>query len=191
MADWSPTNNSLELLEFTNHNRTISVVETSTKQYQIHSVSYTTSNGITFDDLVITSSTKSFNFRSLFEYAVNRRVLLMEHNDFNSPTVNLGEVNNIKFIPPETSSSYQFDNPDDSMTVYFHIKGLQRDGTQGTSGDGTSTTIIWSNWYSWEDTYNVIVETNFNKHIQLIRQAVKQQQYVQNLKGTPQYPNID
>lgn len=190
MAEWIPTNNSLELLEFTHHNRTIAVVETPIKEYQIQNVTYTTSNGIEFDDMQIRWGKTAFTFDSLFEYAVNRVVQYIKHNDFASDKVDYEQVENIKWIPESSSANYNYHNPDDSMQVYFHVTGLQRDGVESSSGDGTTSTIIWSSWYDWSDTYTITIETNFNKHMQLIRNSIKKQHYVINLEGNTQYPNI-
>ena len=158
-------------LEFSNISQTVSIPNTSTDEYKITSVTYKTNTGIVWNDMVITTSGNSFNYKCRFEYAVPRKVYYVMLSD-DLMVLTKHSVNNIVDLPENYTSVYQVDNQAESMTVTFTVNGQERHATQSTDSSGQST-YNWSNWYSFTTTFITTITTNMDKHMELIRAAVK------------------
>lgn len=178
-ATYSPS--SVTHTEFTYTSNTITVVNTASDQYKINSVSYTTSNGITFDDLQITFNNNTWQYTSNFENAVNRFVKYIILAD-DHKSISDHSVNNLKFLPEIYDNLYYSAIPDESMTVTFHIVGETRSYSETSSGDSSgSSSGVWSAWTPWSDDFTITIETNLNKHVELIQKACNNQRFVRNI----------
>lgn len=195
MADYSPSNNSLEHLEFTNIIQSIAIVNQELHQWKVQQITgYSTSNGVTFPDLKFTVSdpvngSQSWSYSSLFEYAVNRHVYYTVLSD-DQLSLSYGDVNNLTKLPEVYDNLYKSDPPAESMTVTMHLKGLQRTGHESTSTDSQgnpTTTIVWSPWSDWTDNYTITITTNLDKHMQLLQHAIQQQRFVKNSPVAPEW----
>lgn len=168
-------------LEFTNTNQTITIPNTNVDQYQINSVSYKSSDGVIFDDMKITTSGNSFKYSSTFQYAVPRKVYYsMLSSD--QMTVTKHTVNNIVDLPKNYTAIYQVDNPTESSSVTFTVKGQQRHATESTDSITGQVTYNWGPWSSFTTTYTITLTTNMDKHMELIKNAVQNGQLVKNLQ---------
>ena len=195
MATYSPSNNSLEHLEFTNITQSIAIVNQELHQWKVQQITgYSTSNGVTFPDLKFTVSdpvngSQSWSYSSLFEYAVDRHVYYTVLSD-DQLSLSYGDVNNLTNLPEVYDNLYKSDPPAESMTVTMHLKGLQRTGHESTSTDSQgnpTTTIVWSPWGDWTDSYTITITTNLDKHMQLLRHAIQQQRFVKNSSVPPEW----
>lgn len=195
MADYSPSNNSLEHLEFTNITQSIAIVNQELHQWKVQQITgYSTSNGVTFPDLKFTVSdpvngSQSWSYSSLFEYAVDRHVYYTVLSD-DQLSLSYGDVNNLTNLPEVYDNLYKSDPPAESMTVTMHLKGLQRTGHESTSTDSQgnpTTTIVWSAWSDWTDSYTITITTNLDKHMQLLQHAIQQQRFVKNSTIKPEW----
>lgn len=188
MAEYSPTNNSIQHVEFTDITQTIAINDQELHQWRIDEVTgYSTSNGVTFDDLVITVlGSKSFQYSSKFEYAVNR---VVHYNILADDQSSLSEYNvfNVYYLPDVYDNLHTSEPPDQSMTVTFHIVGQQRTGSTSTDEQTGQTTTHWTNWTDWSDDYTITITTNNTKHAQLIREACANQRFVKNSVYKPQW----
>lgn len=174
MAEWNPENGTFETDEFVFVSQTVTAINTTTNEYRIDTVDYRTSNGVEFEDMVITIAGNSFTFSTKFEYAVDRIVdYVIQENDYQIDYLD-ETVDNIKKLPENVSSCYYFHNPEPSIIVYFDVVGQQR-----TSLDGYQ----WSAWFDWAETYTIEVFTNWDIHQQLVIKAVENQGFVIRLKG--------
>lgn len=191
MASYSPPNSTVEHLEFTNIRQTIAIADEELHQWKVQQVTgYSTSNGVRFDDLQFyvddpVNGSKSWTYTSMFEYAVNRHLKYDIVSDDQTYLI-YGEVNNIPELPEIYDNLYHSDPPAESMTVTMNIAGLQRTGSEQTTGgdpetgEGGTTTIVWGNWYQWNDTYTITITTNYTKHAELIQKACQEQRFVKN-----------
>ena len=195
MATYSPSNNSLEHLEFTNITQSIAIVNQELHQWKVQQITgYSTSNGVTFPDLKFTVSdpvngSQSWSYSSLFEYAVDRHVYYTVLSD-DQLSLSYGDVNNLTNLPEVYDNLYKSDPPAESMTVTMHLKGLQRTGHESTSTDSQgnpTTSIVWSPWGDWTDSYTITITTNLDKHMQLLRHAIQQQRFVKNSSIKPEW----
>lgn len=168
-------------LEFTNTNQTITIPNTNVDQYQINSVSYKSSDGVIFDDMKITTSGNSFKYSSAFQYAVPRKVYYSMLS-VDQITVTKHTVNNIVDLPKNYTAIYQVDNPADSSSVTFTVKGQQRHATESTDSITGQVTYNWGPWSSFTTTYTITLTTNMDKHMELIKNAVQNGQLVKNLQ---------
>lgn len=202
MASYSPANGTVEHLEFTDIHNTISIADEKLHQWLVQQVTgYDTSNGIRFDDLTFSvpdpeNGSKSWSYSSLFEYAVNRVLrYVIYHEDTNS--LEYGEVDNIPKLPPRYDSIYVSLPPDPEMQVTMHLTGLQRTGTEQSSGGdssdsggGSGTTISWGPWVPWSDDYTITITTSLEKHLELLQRAIEQQTFVKNSPTKPDWPSL-
>lgn len=198
MADYSPTNNSIEHLEFTDTTQYVAIVNQELHQWKVQKITgYSTSNGVEFPDLVFSVSdpingSQGWSYSSRFEYAVNRLVRYVVVSD-DQTTLTCGEVNNITKLPEVYDNLYYSAVPDPSMTVTMHLQGLQRTGTKSTvgedsdSGQGGTEVIHWSAWGPWEDSYTITITTNMDKHREVLQAAVMQQRFVKNSPTKPEW----
>lgn len=195
MANYSPSNNSLEHLEFTNITQSIAIVNQELHQWKVQQITgYSTSNGVTFPDLKFTVSdpvngSQSWSYSSLFEYAVDRHVYYTVLSD-DQLSLSYGDVNNLTNLPDVYDNLYKSDPPAESMTVTMHLKGLQRTGHESTSTDSQgnpTTSIVWSPWGDWTDNYTITITTNLDKHMQLLQHAIQQQRFVKNSSIAPEW----
>ena len=195
MATYSPSNNSLEHLEFTNITQSIAIVNQELHQWKVQQITgYSTSNGVTFPDLKFTvgdpvNGSQSWIYSSLFEFAVDRHVYYTVLSD-DQLSLSYGDVNNLTNLPEVYDNLYKSDPPAESMTVTMHLKGLQRTGHESTSTDSQgnpTTTIVWSPWGDWTDSYTITITTNLDKHMQLLRHAIQQQRFVKNSSVPPEW----
>ncbi len=177
---FTPPSGTLEYTEFTGANDTVSVADTPTKEYSISEVTYHTSNGMTFPDMILTHTQKSFHYNSTFDYAVDRVVDFTVQKDDYDKNYKVLSVNNISKLPPDLSSGHYFHNPIEYITVYFEVSGLQRDAS--VSGEGEYAQTSWGSWYSWSETYTVSVYTNWDVHQQLVLQTVENQGFIKRLQ---------
>lgn len=195
MANYSPSNNSLEHLEFTNITQSVAIVNQELHQWKVQQITgYSTSNGVTFPDLKFTvndpvNGSQSWSYSSLFEYAVDRHVYYTVLSD-DQMSLSYGDVNNLTNLPEVYDNLYKSDPPAESMTVTMHLKGLQRTGHESTSTDSQgnpTTSIVWSGWSDWTDNYTITITTNLDKHMQLLRHAIQQQRFVKNSTIKPEW----
>ena len=195
MATYSPSNNSLEHLEFTNITQSIAIVNQELHQWKVQQITgYSTSNGVTFPDLKFmvgdpVNGSQSWSYNSLFEYAVDRHVYYTVLSD-DQMSLSYGDVNNLTNLPEVYDNLYKSDPPAESMTVTMHLKGLQRTGHESTSTDSQgnpTTTIVWSPWGDWTDSYTITITTNLDKHMQLLQHAIQQQRFVKNSSVPPEW----
>lgn len=195
MADYSPSNNSLEHLEFTNITQSVAIINQELHQWKVQQITgYSTSNGVTFPDLKFTVSdpvngSQSWSYSSLFEYAVDRHVYYTVLSD-DQLSLSYGDVNNLTNLPEVYDNLYKSDPPAESMTVTMHLKGLQRTGHESTSTDSQgnpTTSIVWSPWSDWTDNYTITITTNLDKHMQLLQHAIQQQRFVKNSTIKPEW----
>ena len=195
MANYSPSNNSLEHLEFTNITQSVAIVNQELHQWKVQQITgYSTSNGVTFPDLKFTvndpvNGSQSWSYSSLFEYAVDRHVYYTVLSD-DQMSLSYGDVNNLTNLPEVYDNLYKSDPPAESMTVTMHLKGLQRTGHESTSTDSQgnpTTSIVWSGWSDWTDNYTITITTNLDKHMQLLRHAIQQQRFVKNSSIKPEW----
>lgn len=195
MADYSPPNNSLEHLEFANITQSVAIVNQELHQWKVQQITgYSTSNGVTFPDLKFTVSdpvngSQSWSYSSLFEYAVDRHVYYTVLSD-DQLSLSYGDVNNLTNLPEVYDNLYKSDPPAESMTVTMHLKGLQRTGHESTSTDSQgnpTTSIVWSPWGDWTDSYTITITTNLDKHMQLLQHAIQQQRFVKNSSVAPEW----
>lgn len=178
-ATYTPS--SVTHTEFTYTSNTITVVNTASNQYRINSVSYTTSNNVMFDDLKITTNQNTWQYTSNFANAVNRFVKYIILAD-DHKSISDHSVNNLKFLPKIYDNLYYSAIPDESMTVTFHLVGETRSYSETSSGDSSgSSSGVWSAWTPWSDDFTITIETNLDKHVELIQKACDNQRFVRNL----------
>lgn len=198
MADYSPTNNSLEHLEFTYTTQYVAIVNQELHQWKVQKITgYSTSNGIAFPDLAFTVSdpidgSQGWSYSSKFEYAVNRHVKFDILSD-DKKSLTYDSVDNVVWLPEIYDNLYYSAVPDDSMTVTMYLKGLQRTGSKSTvggdpdTGHGGTEVINWGAWGPWEDSYTITITTNMDKHMEIIRDCVSKQRFVQNSTIKPEW----
>lgn len=192
MGNYSPPNNSIEHLEFTDITQTVSIADLELHQWRIDEITgYSTSNGTSFDDLTWEVTSKSFTYHSLFEYAVFRKVYYTTVTEDETDLI-FGTAKNIPLLPPDYDVLYKSDVPDSSITVTFNIVGQQRTGTEQSTGDsgdggGSGTTIVWSSWYDWADTYTITITTNIDRHCKLLQQAAQNGIFCKNSPLQPEW----
>ena len=186
MASYSPPKGSITHLEFTNTNQSVSVVNEELQQYRINNVTYRTSNGIRFDDFVLNvTGTRTWNYKALLKYAVDRSIHYSTLSA-DQKSITKHRVNNVVDLPKDYQVAFRFENPAESMNIIFDIVGETRIGHHYSNPDTGSSYIQWSDWHGWSDTYTVTVETNINKHCQIIRQVVLEGKFCQNSPIKPE-----
>lgn len=170
MATFSPSNNTH--LEFNNTNQTVTLVHDGTNEYTIQNVSYVHENNVIFDDMKILWSGNSFTYKTQFANAVNRKAYYTIVRDQEKGLVK-ETVDNLANLPEGYEALYQVDNPATSTIVTFTVDGLTRHLETSTDSTTGTTTEQWSEWSPFPTQYyNVEIETNFDKHMQLVREYV-------------------
>lgn len=160
-----------EHVEFDATNQTVSVVEPADLQFEIQNVTYHHELDMTFSDMVISVSSKSFRYSTHYEFAVRRKTYYsLQPDEF---TLTTHSVETIQDLPDDYQAVYQVNNPPSYTTVTFTINGRER--TVSTTTDPTTgqTQTSYGAWYAKTYTWTDRVSTNFTRHCQMIAEVVK------------------
>ena len=183
MAILSPS--STEHLEFSNNSQTVSVINTESDQYSITNVTYKHENNVKFNDLNPTWSSLSFSYRSTFDNAVDRRVYyVIESKDHSE--LEKYYVNNFYDLPNDYDAVYKVDNPQESTKVVFTVSLNHRYKITSTDSVTGETIERWSDWTPTSPaSFVATIETNLQKHMELVRYYVTKGKYAQQSSAKP------
>lgn len=152
--------------------QTVSLIsdEGNNEEYVIENVTYTTSNGVKFDDLTLSWDGNIFTYSSKFEWAVNTPCYYFIQKDHNpNNPIEYKQAVNFKELPPDYDVLYKVGDPDPSMTITFEVMGKYRTVSleNGTSGG----------WQDFQKTFITTIETNLTRFMTELRAAVSNGYY--------------
>lgn len=129
-------------MEFTNVNQTITIVETELDDYVVNDVTYVCESGVTFPDIVITWANNTWTYKSMFEYAIPRKISYYNIDKNDSSNLHYYVTYDVPSLA-DYDVAYGVETFIESTNLIFTVKGKQRHATTvGGNEDGTGGTLV-------------------------------------------------